>query len=300
MSSGRKNRVVISCVTFETAKITDPVDFYQATHVHLIWYAEDPRSDTIYRKFYERVCEIIKEQSPFEVKIEEHIEKVYYFTDMLRTVLSIIQKEKDNCKESDIYVNISAGTHEYSAAAAIASMMTGAIPFSVGTAEHTVQDDAVFFENEKPVGLTKKAKDPYLMPYYPIEMPERYLVRALRVLEHRNSKNLSVTGAKMTEALMKRNIWLRGEMNFGEEKVLDETEKRKKKKKEESGGIYVGRSDVVYYHRDYVDKWLKKGWVRKNEFKRYEVSDTGKKILEIFYVDDDQDLRIDGSRSPQS
>jgi len=275
MSSGRKNRVIISCVTFETAKITDPALFYQATHVHLIWYAKDPKSESgkIYREFYERVCEIIREQSPFEVEVKEHIEKVYDFTDMLRTVLSIIQTERKESPQSDIYVNISAGTSEYAAAAAIASMMVpGTIPFSVGTEEWTVPEMTIrdiYYEGDKPVGLTKKAKEPYLMPYYPIDIPEEHLVRALRILEERNKNKLPVTNTKMIAALKCGGLWFRGQM------VIGDGERN----------ANIGRSEAVYYQRDFIDKWIKNEWILKNDLtKKYEVTDAGKRILDTFYV----------------
>jgi len=309
MPSGRKKRVVISCVTFETVKITDPIAFYEATHVHLIWYTKDPeRDDNVFTDFYKRVCEIIHEWSP-KVEITSHNkEQVYKFTPMLRTVLSIIQNEKKESPDSDIYVNVSAGTSEYAAAAAIASMMTDAIPFSVGTAEngYTIPSNAYYVDG-KPVGLTNKAREPYLMLHYPIDMPERHLVRALRALEFRNAKNLPTTGTKMVETLKKKGIWFRGEVNLEEEIVLDERQKKKleikrktenKKKMEiEKKGVYVDRTDTVYYQRDFIDKWLKEGWVQKNERNKYETTDVGKKILEIFYVNDDPDMKIDKIQS---
>lgn len=275
MSSGRKNRVVISCVTFETAKITDSIAFYQATHVHLIWYAKNPNSEDgrMYREFYDRVCDIIHERSPLEVEIKEHVEKVYDFTAMLRTVLSIIQTEKEKSPSSDIYVNVSAGTSEYAAAAAIASMMVpGTIPFSVGTDEWTVQSKTIkeiYYEGGHPVGLTKRAKDPYLMPCYHIAIPEEHLVRALRILDKRNAGKEPVTNTKMIAALKEKGIWFRGQVVIGETK----------RKADE------GRSETVYYQRDFINKWLSNGWVRKNDLtKKYEVTDIGKRILETFYT----------------
>jgi hypothetical protein len=308
MSSGRKRRVVISCVTFETVKITDPIAFYEATHVHLIWYnGKNPEEKSVFKDFYQRVCEIIHEWSP-TVEITGHSkEPVYKFTNMLRTVLSIVQREKKESQDSDVYVNVSAGTSEYAAAAAMASMMTGAAPFSVGTETggYMVKEDA-YYENGKPVGLTKKAKEPYLMLYYPIDTPECHLVRALRALEFRNSKNLPTTGTKMVETLKKKGMWFRGEVNLEEEFVLDEFQKkrlenkrrteRKREREIETKGVYVDRSDIVYYHRDFVDKWVREGWVQKNEHNKYETTDAGKRILEIFYIDDDPDLMIDRVR----
>jgi hypothetical protein len=307
MPSGRKRRVVISCVTFETVKITDPIVFYEATHVHLIWYNSIYYEKKVFKDFYQRVCEIIHEWSP-AVEITSHNkEPVYMFTAMLRTVLSIIQKEKKESPDCDIYVNVSAGTSEYAAAAAMASMMAGAMPFSVGSYEYTIKETAYYDENGNPIGLTKKAREPYQMLYYPIDTPERHLVRALRVLEYRNNKNLPTTGTKMVESLKMKEIWAREEVNLEDELVLDESQKKrlenekktemKRKRDVEKKGVYVDRSDIVYYHRDFVDKWLKKGWIQKNEHGKYETTKAGKMILEIFYLDDDPNLIINKTKS---
>jgi len=277
MPSGRKNRVVVSCVILETAKITDPIAFYQATHVHLIRYTKDSESKDgkMYKEFYDRVCEIIHEQSPFDVEIEEHVAKVYDFAAMLRTVLSIIQKERRDSPNSDIYVNISAGTPEYAAAAAIASMMIpGTMPFSVGTDEWTIQTETIkkiYYENDKPIGYTKKAREPYQMPYYSIDIPKEHLVRALRVLHERNNNRQPVTNTKMIESLKEKKLWFRGEM------IIE----KKKRKTDEN------KSDAVYYQRDFIEKWQNNEWIQKNELtKKYELTDAGKNILNTFYTDE--------------
>ncbi|MCL2890978.1 MAG: DUF6293 family protein [Methanomassiliicoccaceae archaeon] len=279
MGSGRRNRVVISCVTFETVKITDPILHYQATHVHLIRYAKDPSSEDgrMYREFYDRVCELITERSPFKVEIYEHNEKVSDFAVMLRTVLAIIHDEKKRSADSDIYVNVSAGTSEYAAAAAIASMMVpGTIPFSVSTERYTVRGENVrkaYYKGGKPVGLTEEAKEPRVMPSYSIDIPDKHLVLALRLLHERNRNKMTVTGSKMIAALKEKDLWLRGEM------IIDDSDRTRKTDEQ--------RSEAVYYQRDFVDKWLKYGWVRKNELsKRYEVTEDGEKILDTFYTKD--------------
>ena len=162
MVSGKKERVVISCVTFETVKISDPVKFYDATRAHLIHYIReglDPSRTAIYREFYDKVADTIR-KSGRDVEIIEHNEIVSDFTVMLRTILSIIDSEKRN-GDCDIYVNISAGSSEYAAAATIASMMSkGVIPFSVGTDSFTISSDEdirqVYYVNNEPMGLTSR------------------------------------------------------------------------------------------------------------------------------------------------
>ena len=144
MGSGKKNRIMIACVTFETTKITEPVKFYESNRVHIIHYVKDPHDpkSRVYVDFYEQVCKLIEVDGSRTVEIVEHNEKVNDFTIMLRTVLNIIREEKDCSEDCDIYVNISSGSSEYAAASAIASMMNpGTIPFSVSTKEYTVQGE---------------------------------------------------------------------------------------------------------------------------------------------------------------
>jgi hypothetical protein len=273
MGTGRRERIVISCVTFETVKISNPVKFYDATKVHLIHYVKDPFSDNgkIYIEFCERVCEIINENATVPVEVIKHMENVNDFTTMLRTILCIIEEENQKEEPSDIFINISAGTSEYAAAAAIASMMMpGTIPFSISTHEYQAKNiKEIFYENGKPVGLTKTVRTPKCLPKYSITIPDRNVVLGLRILDEMNKKKLSTKGPDVIRALKESNLWRRDEG----EVVFDH-----------NGKIKITRSDSVYYFRDFVDKWVSSGWVYRDEFrKRYFLTDEGKTILDTFY-----------------
>jgi hypothetical protein len=275
MGSGRRERIVISCVTFETVKITDPINFYDATKVHLIHYVKDPSSDNgkIYIEFCERVCEMILENATIPVEIIRHMENVNDFTTMLRTVLCIIEEENQKDEPSDIFINISAGTSEYAAAAAIASMMMpGTIPFSVSTVDYQVKNvKETFYENDKPVGLTKSVRDPKCLPKYSVSIPDRNVVQGLRILDEMNKKKLSTKGPDVIRVLKESDLWRRdsGEITF-----------------DYRGMTKITRSDSVYYFRDFVDKWISNGWVYRDEFrKRYFLTDEGKIILDTFYCE---------------
>ena len=277
MGTGRRERIVISCVTFETVKITDPIKFYNATKVHLIHYVKDPQSKNgaIYTEFFERVCKMISESAPTPVEIIKHIENVNDFTTMLRTVLSIIEEENRNDEPSDIFINISAGTSEYAAAAAIASMMMpGAIPFSVSTDKYTVNNDMVrklYYEDGAPVGLTKSVRNPKCLPKYSISIPDRNVILGLRILDEMNRKKLPTKGPDVIRVLKESNLWRRDEGEI----IFDN-----------QGRIEITRSDSVYYFRDFVDKWVSNGWVYRDEFrKRYFLTDEGRTVLDTFYCE---------------
>ena len=270
MNTGRKERVVIGCVTFETAKVTEPVKYYQATRVHIIHYLkEDSPKKGIYRDFFDTVCDTIRGEAPIDIEIVDHNERVSDFSAMLRTVLNIITEEQ-RIGECDIYINISSGTPEYAAAAAIASMMSpGTIAFSVGTKEYMIDDDTtmkeMYYDEGKPVGLTRSTYDPKVLPSYTIEKPPEYLVRGLRILYERGEERLSTNSTAMVKELREKGLWIRDEPG---EKVS-----RK-------------QSDAVNYHRDYIQKWAGSEWIEKDDVRRkYHLTEKGKNIIDTFYTE---------------
>ena len=113
MASGKKDRIVISCVTFDVAKVVSPIVHYEASRVHLIHYV---KSDDIYQEFYDEVCARISEEIP-RCEIVEHNAEVFDFAKMMNVVSRIMEDEIERAEiRPDIYVNVSAGTSEYSAA----------------------------------------------------------------------------------------------------------------------------------------------------------------------------------------
>lgn len=268
---------MIACVTFETTKVTDPVEYYEINKVHIIHYVKDPtaQSSKIYNSFYERVREIITDDSPRPVEIVEHNARVSDFSTMLKTVLAIIQAENAGPDECEVYVNISSGSPEYAAASAIASMMVpGTIPFSVGTREYTVDLDHIeetYFIDGKPVGLTKDTYDPRTLPSYSISIPEEHLVRGLRILDDRNSRKMQVTSGKMIQALKNAGLWYR-------DTETDDPDRKATQR----------QTEAVYYQRDFIGKWQKQGWITKDDLKgRYMLTREGRNVVETFYTDAD-------------
>ena len=274
LPSGRKKRIMVACVTFETSKVVEPALYYEINKAHIIHYVKDPESESgaVYDSFRRRVCELL-ESSPREVEVVVHNERVSDFSVMLRTVLSIIQSENRGEEGCEIYVNISSGSPEYAAAATVASMMVpGTIPFSVGTREYTVSKDRirdVYFVDGEPVGLTKSTYPPRTMPMYSISIPEEHLVRGLRILSERNAARLSVTSGRMVQALKDAGLWYR-------DTESDDPARRANQR----------QTEAVYYQRDFISKWLRNGWIVKDELRnRYVLTDSGRTAIGTFYTD---------------
>ena len=266
---------MIACVTFETSKVVEPALYYEINKAHIIHYVKDPESESgrIYDSFRRRVCERLSSESPREVEIEEHNERVSDFSVMLRTVLSIIQSENRGEEGCEIYVNISSGSPEYAAAATVASMMVpGTIPFSVGTKEYTVSNDRirdVYFVDDQPVGMTKSTYPPRTMPIYAIDIPEEHLVRGLRILGERIEAKQSITSGGMVAALKDAGLWYR-------DTESDDPDRRANQR----------QTEAVYYQRDFIAKWVRNGWIAKDDLRnKYHLTETGRTVVNTFYID---------------
>ena len=283
MSSGRRPKIMIACVTFETVKVADPVDYYEANKVYLIHYTSEKSS--IYGEFYDQTVKLIREKCGSKVEIVERHEIVWQFADMLRTVVGIIDTENAaNKGECDIFVNISAGSPEYSAAAAIASMMyENTTPFAVSTDKYTIESDEeirksyfreVTGEDGKtvtvPVGLSLSVKEPVRLAHYYIKKPQESLVRGLRIYKEllgNGSRPRRVTAPQVIERLTELGFW---------EHTADTISKKKNEK----------ASNAVYFHREYIERWLKHKWIKRDESgKRYILTDEGNRVIETFYTE---------------
>ena len=274
MVSGKKDRVVISCVTFEVAKIVEPIEYYEATRVHLL---NTSKEGDIYREFLDEVCRRIGEYSK-KTQIIKHVTQydgdgnydfnVSDFSSVMREILCIIQGEVEEHGENnvEIYVNISAGTSEYSAASLIASMMFhgSTLPFTVSAEEYTVSKDKVreiYFENGVPVGQTKSCKTPRALSTYHIDRPDRDKVLALSVMKDQIEKGDSCA-AKMMQILHEKNL-------FEDYSKKDYNNKPEQK-------------DIMRYQRNYIDFWLDNKWVEKQSKRRYKITELGEEVLSIF------------------
>lgn len=280
-----KKCVVIACVSFETAKIVEPAVSYGADEIHLFHYVRNPllAKGNIYTEFYNEVVNQIRDKLP-KVKIIEHADNpVYDFQAMFRELLKLVSeiKARDPLPpegdddyvgpDSDILVNASAGTSEFSAAAIITAMMSKNVnSFTVGTREFTVKTEDIknlYYKAGKPVGLTEHTNAPRVIPNFDLVMPEENLVRALRTFYNRSQAGQSITASAVIQNLKEEGIW-----NYSASKDSVKTEPKQK--------------EAMYYQRHYVNTWSANGWIEPiNGYRKHRLTDNGLTIISTFYVD---------------
>jgi len=252
MIESKHLRIVIGCVTFETVKIVQPATYYRADKVHLLHLArEEPYPD-----FLEEVERQLKASG---IEYEPHEVNIFEFSPIMKKVIEILRKEKS--MSNHVFVNISCGPSLYSAAALIACMMEGGIPFDVKTKEYMI-DYKEYYEDEKPVGLTKTVKNPVRLPAFELKVPQEYLVKGLMVWKRVFDRKGSMSHTNIIQKLAHHNL-------------MDNVYEDKARNK-------VSQSAIMRYQRNFLGRWQKEGWVEKKGRGHYAITPWGETILDIF------------------
>lgn len=268
----KRERVMIACVTTETFVVSDPVTKYNYNpdRLYLIHYDDHTEENRMYVEFYEQAVKLIGNRT----KIIDCNKIVYLFDEMLKTLLSIINHEEKN----DVYINVTSGTSEFSAAAIIASMMykSRVFPFTIsaqrkdpvtgepapGFTLPTEKYKKLFYNDDgEPVGQISITQPPRDVTTFELKQPKQHLIIGLKFYIDLEGDTLEVC-----KKLYGEGVWFR-------------------KDPETPEGHFA-----VNFSRDYVANWIKEKWVTKNEnTKKIELTETGKTMLRLFYFDEKVD-----------
>lgn len=273
-------RVVICCVTFETVKVVNPIRDLRAEKVHILhWTGGDQaKKETVYAEFYQAVVDQLHDLGLRDEGIVEHRVKVYRFKDVLSSLLAIMAEERRT--GNDVYINVSAGSTEFAAAATLASMMVeGVKPFTVHARAYTISGEArirkAFSIDGKLVGQTREVAEPVELPTFQIDLPPRELVVALRELRNRKEDRRSTRYTAMIKAIKDAGAWEYEKGSAGSVKGDDVR------------GDRAVQAEKMYYSRHYIDGWIKNGWVdgKSGRGRELSITDSGINVTDIFYRD---------------
>lgn len=289
------SRVVVSCVTTEVVKVVDPAVSIRADRIHLLNYVKRSRegnpSEMARERLYDTVYEEnVKRLKEADIEIVEHRDvRPYKFDECFHAIYDILTEEKRT--GSALYVNVSAGSPEYAAAASIASMMIDGVSlFSVGAkaSSYTVPFDKqldLLTHDGEIVGTAFEVYEPIGIDPFPLPTPDVESLKAMKVFA--SIPEATRSNVNVIRELMRRGMWrfsqedgLKGTTLEMEESGEHRTRLEEYKKRQ--------RKEAVLYQRGYIDVWKKQqGWIEKSRAhpKRYCLTDKGKRYVNIFCSD---------------
>ena len=289
-------RVMVACVTTEVVKVTDPAINLNVDIIHLLNYVKKAESDDpdqiareeLFESVYQENVRVLKEAG---IRVKEHRDApIFKFDEFFRTIYEILKDEEK--WGSAVYVNISSGPPEYSAAAAIASMRVDGVElFTVGAkaSGYTIpfnRQKEMLMHDGKLVGTAFEVHKPIKIDKFPLPTPDLKLLNALKIFA-------SIPEAKRSNVTVIRELILNKAWRFSSSdddcrlgtsvefenadgKRLDTADKN----------LYARRQnkEAVQYQRAYIDRWKEEGWIEKSEIngKRYKLTKTGRRYIEVF------------------
>ena len=292
-----KDKVMIACVVGEVTLITEPALKNNIDRIHLIHYikhdSEKDERTQYYRSFYEETEKTLKGN---KIEVVEHCDsETYIFRSMMTQIYKILIEEVDS-KRSSVYVNLSGGTPEYAAAAAICSMMFRNVEIftvSKGYDGRTV-DYSQLLENAKKdgklVGSCSCIGNTYPVEKFPIDRPDENLLKAFRIYSVISDSEVKNSNTTVIRNLIRRNIWLarapleEGAAVKGTSVEFELPEKKNAcPRRHELEYVSRQRREAVQYYRVYVSSWESKGWIEKiRGTKKYRITEEGRTVLDVF------------------
>lgn len=188
------------------------------------------------------------------------------------------RKDPESLK-NPIYVNISAGTSEFSAAALIASMMFENVEvFSVPTNEFMIKDDRLYNDEDNNfVGLAKSVKTPRPIKNFSISRPDKRLILSLRVYHEEGYP----TSTRTIEALRDFTCTVNDKtFNLWD---WDETDQSKIPHVYEKS---VTANDKMKFQRQFIDKWMAENLIIRIGRGSYKLSSHGEFAINTYYTNE--------------
>lgn len=270
--SGRKDRVLIACLSLDVPLIVDPAVFYKAERIHLLSY--DSGDSPIYEEFRRETVTQLRERLP-DVCIVDHGLDISDYRKVLREMLTIVRIDEDEF--TDIYVNISSGTPEYSAAAMLLCMQYSDLTaFTVRAKERALKEEDIrrhFYRDGRPVGDVLSTEAPAKVVTFDPEKQDMDLITAMAVIEEYSEKKSYVTFEDIIDGLTERGVW-RYTPNTSRNRTNDLQKKR------------------MHFRRNYIAPMVEKGWLTEDPIakRRFRVTEKGQAVIDVYHgLDERQD-----------
>ncbi len=171
----------------------------------------------------------------------------------------------EKVKEHDlVYVNVSVGSRVFCAAGLVATMMEGGRMYHVAAEEYTVDEEKiedVYCEDGELVGQAKKVSEPKEIISFDLTTPNDRLIQGLKALKDLKERGGLTSTTNIVEKLE-------------EEGLMDDIYEKDRKK--------VSQSAVMRYRRQFLEKWIDKGYLKKEDRGNYEFTEDGKRMVEVF------------------
>ncbi len=260
MSSGRRESVMLFCISPISKMYLEPIAHYEPDIIHVFIGNREDAVSTISREIYrcskdDIVCK----------KIVEHQVDDSNYNELLAGIIDTLNGlNQEYGKDMDVFINISSGTPEFSAAGMFASMLPlSAIAFKVdvqyGLQESELSDlagrlnaSASISEPERVTGLKN-------------DSPDDEMVVFLRIVNDLLNETRYPKYRKMIDRLKQADAW-----SYDPDR------------KSGYGRTSLEEKEERYLKRHYIAIALENGWLERPSDRTLRLTDSGSAYISVF------------------
>ncbi len=260
MSSGRRESVMIFCASAVKDLYLAPVEYYGPDLVHVFVSDRDDNVSALEREVYGNCKK--------EIGCKKLVEHPIDTRDYEGILASIIEIKKDLSgtygEDLDIFINISSGTPEFSAAAMFAAMLPEpAIAFRVDTESDLSKEELEDIAGR--ISGSVRVSEPARVTGLKNDDPEEEMIIFLSIVRELLRETRYPKFRTMIELLKDDDAW-----------SYDPSRKSGR------GRTSLEDREERYLKRHYIEPALKNGWLEKLEGRRIGLTEQGMAYLSVY------------------
>jgi hypothetical protein len=260
MSSGRRESVMLFCISPISKVYLEPIGHYEPDIIHVFVDARDAPLSELSRKIY------VSSRSDITcTNIVEHEVDVSDYNEVLGCIIDIMNGlGREYGSDLDIFINISSGTPEFSAAAMFASMLTKtAVAFKVETDLGMTADEIGKIISS--IDASARVSEPERVTGLRNDRPDQEMIVFLGIVDRLLRESRYPKYRRIIDGLKDAGEW-----SYDPDR------------KSGYGRTSLEEKEERYLKRHYIAIALENGWLEKPSDRTIRLTDSGRAYLSVY------------------
>ena len=262
--SGKRPRMVISCINLDVNSVIEPARFYEANMVNV--FCNNDRLDALL-EIRQRIADVVLERLG-DIPVCVTPVDIHDSYALMKTLYRTVTPKDDG--HTEFFVNLSSGTAEFAVAAmSVCKRIDRATAFTVRTKRYSVEPGAIselLFEEGRTEGYSAEVYDPIKIMMVDMDRGKSDLVTCLGIMKGMNIGERTLSYGDIIEKLKDAGAW-------------DYSPNRKRSKTDDA------QKERMFFRRNFLTPMLEMCWIQEDRVmkNRFSITQEGFVVLDIYY-----------------
>ena len=261
--SGKRPRMVISCINLDVNSVIEPARFYEANYICV--FVNNDKFDALLA-VRQRIADAAMDRLG-DIPVSVVPVDIHDCYDIMKKLWSAVTPKDDGYTE--FFVNLSSGTAEFAVAGiSVCRRIDRATAFTVKTERYSVEPGEVseiLFKEGRTEGYSAKIYDPIKVIMVDIDKGKSDLVTCLGIMNEMDSGERTLSYGDVIEKLKDAGAW-------------DYFPNRKRSKTDDA------QKERMFFRRNFLNPMLELGWISEDRVmkNKFSITQEGLVVLDIY------------------